>query len=134
MPHQNPIPAFYCSVTIKFRYKSTPFFLKRDVLKHTSIDHLVLAQEETEEEGDNGEDNSMYEGGKIRGRTTVLVVLQSKQPFPFALWRKCEKHTGTQYKEEECSSPGTYQAFFDVVIVVHFIICKVFLKMHKLNG
>ena len=69
MPHQKP------------ESEKDAILLKRDVLKtHTSIDHLVLAQEETEEEGNNGEDNSMYESSKIRGRTTVLVILQSKQP------------------------------------------------------
>lgn len=68
----------------------------------------------------------MHESSNIRGRTTVLVILQSKQPFPLALWRKREKHTRTQYKEEECSSPGTGQALFDVGIVVHFIIREVF--------
>jgi hypothetical protein len=91
----------------KIQIQIDAILLKRDVLKHTPVNHLVLAQEETEEEGNNGEDNSMYESSNIRGRTTVLVILQSKQPFPFALWRKCEKHTRTQYKEEECSSPGT---------------------------
>tara|TARA_Y100000385_G_scaffold109916_2_gene114115 strand:- start:1684 stop:1926 length:243 start_codon:yes stop_codon:yes gene_type:complete len=75
----------------------------------------------------------MHENSKIRSRTTVLVILQSKQPFSLALWRKCEKHTRTQYKEEQCSSPGTGQALFDVGIVVHFIICKVLKKIHKLK-